>query len=64
VRRVTPDGTIDTVAGMCGDERGFAGDGGPATEALLRIPYGVAVHDGILTIADTGNNRVRAVRLR
>jgi hypothetical protein len=63
VRRVAPDGTIDTVAGVCG-ERGFEGDGGPATEALLKVPFGLAVAGPILYIADTGNQRVRAVRLR
>jgi hypothetical protein len=63
VRRVAPDGTIDTVAGVCG-ERGFEGDGGPATEALFKAPFGLAVAGPILYIADTGNQRVRAVRLR
>ncbi|HYP07820.1 MAG TPA: hypothetical protein VER03_16425, partial [Bryobacteraceae bacterium] len=42
--------------------RGFAGDGGPATEALLAAPSAIAVGgDGTLFIADSGNNRVRAV---
>src|SRR5438128_1172145 len=34
-------GTITTVAG-CG-EKGYAGDGGPATKAKLNEPYAVAV---------------------
>ena len=50
---------------VAGDGRqGFAGDGGPATEAELRLtPFsGLAVgKDGTLYIGDSGNDRVRAV---
>ncbi|MFT5684172.1 MAG: DNA-binding beta-propeller fold protein YncE [Myxococcota bacterium] len=61
VRVVYPDGTIDTAAGVCG-EPGDAGDGGPATEALLYRPYGVAVdRDNNLYIADTYNHVIRVV---
>ena len=42
VRRVTPGGTITTVAGISG-KLGFSGDGGPGTRALLHSPTGVAV---------------------
>jgi DNA-binding beta-propeller fold protein YncE len=65
VRRVDlATGTITTVAGTAA--AGFAGDGGPATAAQLKTPYGVAVDPGnqYLYIADTGNNRVRRVNLR
>jgi hypothetical protein len=41
VRRIDPDGLIDTVAGRCG-HRGYAGDGGPADEALLDNPVSLA----------------------
>jgi len=60
IRRVSPEGVIDTVAG-CGKE-GFSGDGGPAVEASLRYPRGVAVTaTGMLFVADCDNSRVRRV---
>ena len=55
------DGIIATVAGMCGVP-GFDGDSGPATEAKLNKPGGIALDaDGNLYIADTHNQRVRVV---
>lgn len=60
VRKVTPGGMIQTVAGT--GVRGFAGDGGPATSAQLNSPYGLACDaKGNLYIADLGNARVRKV---
>ena len=41
VRKVDPDGVITTVAGT--GEEGFSGDGGPAVDAELAGPKGVAV---------------------
>jgi uncharacterized protein (TIGR03437 family) len=60
VRHVDEAGTIRTVAGN--GILGFSGDGGPATQARLAAPQGVA-HDqnGDLYIADSGNDRVRKV---
>ena len=59
VRRVSPAGTITTVAGTTA---GLSGDGGPATAAQLSDPFGVAATaDGGFLIADTFNNRVRRV---
>ena len=61
IRRVDPAGTITTVAGVAGSS-GFAGDGGPATEALLNLPAGVTVgHKGELFIADMNNCCIRHV---
>ncbi|WP_309893489.1 hypothetical protein [Archangium sp.] len=62
VRKVTPDGLIHTVAGVCG-QSGNTGDTGPATSALLARPFGIEVgKDGTLYIADTYNHRIRVVR--
>jgi len=60
-------GTISTVAGTflgfnVNDPTPSKGDGGPAIEAHLRVPYGVAVDAaGNVYISDTGNNIVRKV---
>lgn len=54
-------GTIETVAGT--GEEGYAGDGGPALEAQLNRPFGVAFDDaGDLYISDTFNSRIRKVK--
>lgn len=60
VREVALDGTITTIAG--GDRPGDEGDGGPAAEALLDSPTGVAVFpNGTILVADTGNHRIRQI---
>ena len=61
IRRVdAATGIITTIAGN--GSSGFAGDHGPPTAAMLSYPSSIAVDDaGILYIADTGNERVRAV---
>ena len=60
VRKVSPGGTITTIAGT--GVRGFSGDGGRAISAQLHSPLGVAVDgQGNIYIADSGNNRVRKV---
>ena len=58
IRRISPAGVVTTVAGQ-GTET-FAGDGAPAVTASLDSPRAVAVSPGgLLTLADTANQRVR-----
>jgi len=60
VRRVDTNGIITTVAGN--GIVSYSGDGGPATNASINNPTGVAVDgSGSLFIADDLNNRVRKV---
>ena len=70
IRRVDQAGIITTVAGggpLNGFEGycrlvSFCGDGGPALEACLNTPFGIAVDpDGNLFIGDTCNGRIRKV---
>ena len=51
---------ITRVAGT--GQRGYFGDGGPATAAQLHTPYGMALDtSGNLYIADSGNHSIRRV---
>ena len=60
VRRVSPSGTITTVAGN--GTQGYSGDGGAAMSAQLASPFGVATDNSSnLYIADDHNYRVRRV---
>lgn len=57
IRKVTPDGTVSTLAG---GERGFADGIGKA--ARFNGPVGIAVDDaGIVFVADTYNDRIRRI---
>ena len=66
VRRISPDGTIITVAGN--GTPGLSGDGGPAISAQLSLSnapdgkVGLAIDPaGNLFITDAGNHRIREV---
>ncbi|MGH8248512.1 MAG: hypothetical protein ACREUU_19005 [Gammaproteobacteria bacterium] len=66
IRKIDENGIIQTIAGDCEVDyyslRCFGGDGGPATQARLYRPMGIAFDgSGNLYIADTGNERVRRV---
>jgi sugar lactone lactonase YvrE len=61
IRRVDPEGTITTFAGVPG-VAGSSGDGGPAAAALLRRPAGLELDAaGNLWICDKGNSVVRVI---
>lgn len=58
----SPSGGFQVVAGT--GQRGFAGDGGPAIDAVLNLEPNSAVviaSDGALFFSDSGNGRVREV---
>ncbi len=60
VRRVDATEIVSIIAGTT--EPGYGGDGGPAAEAQINYPAGVAVDgSGNLYIADSGNHRIRRV---
>src|SRR5213593_4017849 len=60
VFKLDQNGVLTRVAG---DSRaGYSGDGGPAINAQLNFPRGIAVDSaGSLFIADTSNDRIRKV---
>jgi hypothetical protein len=60
VRKVNTSGKISTIAGN--GTAGYGGDAGPAVNAQLSAPKGVAVDgSGLIYIADAGNNAVRII---
>ncbi len=60
IRKITPDGTISTVAGN--GAAGYSGDGGAALKAQLNSPQDVAVDaQGRLYVADTENHSIRQI---
>jgi sugar lactone lactonase YvrE len=68
IRRLSPDGTLTTLAGSGswdlynGVTGGFGGDGGLATMAQFNTPSGVAIDlTGNMIIADSKNDRLRMI---
>jgi serine/threonine protein kinase, bacterial len=60
IRKVDTRGTITTIAGT--GTAGFSGDGGPATQAQLNLPSGIALDGkGNIFISDRSNNRIRVI---
>jgi sugar lactone lactonase YvrE len=60
IRKVTPNGTITTVAGT--GKYGYSGDGGQATSATMGRCYGIAVDTaGNIYTADIDNSVIRKV---
>src|SRR5262249_4645390 len=58
----TSAGRIEHLAGTA--EQGYSGDGGPARQATLAGPKGLAYGPGgILFVADTENHAIRAIDL-
>jgi sugar lactone lactonase YvrE len=59
--RLLQDGMVEAVAGSFG-QRGGSGDGGPAQQALLSSPLGMAFDAaGRLYFGDAGNFRIRRI---
>jgi RHS repeat-associated protein len=63
IKKISNAGILSTYAGKCNPSRyGYAGDGGFARDALLDLPWSVAVApDGSVYIAEPYNNVIRRV---
>jgi len=61
IRKVSAAGIITSIAGTSG-YNGYSGDGGPASEAMLSLPSGLAVDAaGNVYFTDSGNHRIRRI---
>lgn len=58
IRRVKPNGAVETIAGIV-DQSGFADGDAPA--ALFNAPVGVATFENKIFVADTYNDRIRVI---
>jgi NHL repeat len=64
VRKVSPDGRLETIAGRGGVGEGSFGDGGAAVSADVDDPLGLAMdREGNLYIADTNHHAIRKISL-
>jgi hypothetical protein len=60
IRKITPGGSVSTLAGSPTDDPGFVD--GTGANARFAAPYGIAVDAaGTIYVADTGNNAIRVV---
>ncbi|CAN5853049.1 hypothetical protein BH11VER1_BH11VER1_18920 [soil metagenome] len=60
IRKVTPDGKIQTMAGN--SQKGYSGDGGPALQASFNLPHEIRFDkEGNYYIADMTNHAIRRV---
>jgi sugar lactone lactonase YvrE len=68
IRKVSTKGIMTTLAGtgaVCASPTSACGDGGPAKSAQFNNPYAVATDKtGNVYVADTGDNRVRAINVQ
>jgi hypothetical protein len=68
IRKVSTKGIMTTLAGsgvVCASPTASCGDGGPATSAQFNNPSAIATDkNGNVYIADTGDNRVRAINVQ
>jgi sugar lactone lactonase YvrE len=61
VRKVSKDGKVTTIAGT--GERGFAD--GEGNQAKFSYPFGITISkDGIIYVADQGNNKIRKIEYK
>ncbi len=59
IRKIAPDGTVTTLAGLAGSPGSNDGLGG---EARFNTPYGIAVgKDGTVYVADSNNHTIRKI---
>lgn len=63
IRKVSTNGNITTIAGLgYATFGGILGDGGPATQAVLEMPYSVQVDgSGVVYIGDIGTSSIRRI---
>ena len=59
IRKVSPSGMINTVAGT--GVVGNTGDGGPATAAKIAGPYGIVLYNGSIIFSDATADVVRKI---
>ena len=60
IRKITPDGTVSTLAGLAGSHGSTDGTG---SNALFWAPFGIAVdNSGNVYVADTANNTIRKIK--